>query len=181
LDNARLVARSANLRFFTDGARSRRRINDVGKKQKQGRVYDQASAVPFRRRDGDLEFCLITSMSKRRWCFPKGIIDPGETPAETALKEAEEEAGLRGRIVGDPLGEYEYSKWGRVLRVLVLLMEVDHADDHWLEAEHRQRRWMGAEEAAERLVPARLDPFIDAVLQSLDGAELGARVGERTR
>ena len=140
MDNARWVARSGDRRFFTDGARSQRRIDDVGKRQKKGRVYDQASAIPFRRRDGDLEFCLITSMSKRQWCFPKGIIDPGETPAETALKEAAEEAGLRGCIVGDALGEYEYGKWGRVLRVVVLLMEVHHADDDWPEAEHRQRR-----------------------------------------
>ena len=56
-------------------------------------------------RNGQYEFCLITSLRKGRWGFPKGITDPGETHVETALKEADEEAGLRGRIVGDSLGE----------------------------------------------------------------------------
>ena len=55
-------------------------------------------------REGRLEFCLITSTGKRRWSFPKGVIDPGETPPRTALKEAAEEAGLRGEICGKAAG-----------------------------------------------------------------------------
>ena len=72
----------------------------------------QACVVPYRRRDERIEFCLITSLKKKRWIFPKGIVDPGETVEEAALKEAFEEAGLHGRILGDPIGKYEDSKWG---------------------------------------------------------------------
>ena len=75
-------------------------------------LIQQASAIPYRRRDGCVEFCLITTIKRRRWAFPKGIIDPGETPVETALKEAEEEAGLHGRVDDEPLGRYKYAKWG---------------------------------------------------------------------
>ena len=39
----------------------------------------QASAVPFRRAGGRVEFCLVTSASSGQWVFPKGLIDPGET------------------------------------------------------------------------------------------------------
>jgi len=107
----------------------------------------QACAVPYRRRGDQLEFCLITSIRRGKWQFPKGIIDPGETPIETALKEAEEEAGLRGRVFEGPLGWYEYAKWGTTLVVTAFLMEVEAADDHWQEARLRRRCWCRSEEA----------------------------------
>jgi 8-oxo-dGTP pyrophosphatase MutT (NUDIX family) len=107
----------------------------------------QACAIPFRRQGGRFEFCLITSLRKGRWGFPKGIIDPGETHVETALKEADEEAGLRGQILGDSLGEYACSKWYNTLQVTAFLMEVSEAHDKWLEARVRKRRWVSAAEA----------------------------------
>ena len=109
----------------------------------------QASAVPFRRAgERASEFCLITSISSGRWGFPKGLIDPGETPIEAGLKEAHEEAGLHGQILGEPLGEYQYAKWGSMLSVTAYLMEVSRADAQWLEADRRQRQWVSAESAA---------------------------------
>ncbi len=111
----------------------------------------QASAVPFRSTEAGIEFCLITSLSSGRWGFPKGLIDPGETAVETALKEAFEEAGLRGEIVGEPLGDYRYAKWGSMLCVTVYLMEVNAAEESWLEADRRQRRWVSAETATDML------------------------------
>jgi 8-oxo-dGTP pyrophosphatase MutT (NUDIX family) len=41
------------------------------------------------------------------WALPKGLIDPGEAPAETALREVEEETGVRGRLV-EKLGDVKY-------------------------------------------------------------------------
>jgi phosphohistidine phosphatase len=111
---------------------------------------DQASAVPFRRCGDRVEFCLITT-SAGRWGFPKGFIDPGETPEQTALKEALEEAGLHGRIVGAPLVGYRTDKNGQSKRVVALLMEVTQCDDQWDEAAVRQRRWVSRSEA-ERLL-----------------------------
>ena len=133
---------------------------------------DQASAIPYRRHDGKLEFCLITSIKRGRWMFPKGIIDPGETYVETALKEAEEEAGLHGSIVGEPLGTYEYHKWGTTLYVKVTLMSVSHADEQWPEADVRQRRWVDAEQARKLLDQAELRELLDKALRRLqEGAE----------
>jgi 8-oxo-dGTP pyrophosphatase MutT (NUDIX family) len=113
----------------------------------------QTCVIPFRRDADGLQFCLITSLKRKRWIFPKGIIDPGETREETGLKEAWEEAGLHGRIVGQPLGTYEDAKWGRTLHVTVLLMEVTACQHRWLEADVRRRGWFPAREAAE--LPAR--------------------------
>jgi phosphohistidine phosphatase len=123
----------------------------------------QASAVPFRKRGGRVEFCLITTSKRKRWGFPKGIVDPGETPRETALKEALEEAGLHGRLEADPLGHYQYRKWGTVLSVACFLMEVTAADDNWPEADSRGRRWHTAEKARQMI---DRDPLIEL----LDGA-----------
>jgi 8-oxo-dGTP diphosphatase len=41
------------------------------------------------------------------WALPKGNVDPGESPAETALREVWEETGVRGRLV-EKLGDVKY-------------------------------------------------------------------------
>ena len=74
-------------------------------------------------------------MKKRRWIFPKGIIDPGETYQESALKEALEEAGLRGQIVGEPFGHFFDAKWGARLIVKVVVMEVEQSEATWPESD----------------------------------------------
>jgi phosphohistidine phosphatase len=130
----------------------------------------QASAVPYRMSEAGPEFCLITSLSSGRWGFPKGLIDPGETPTETALKEALEEAGLHGQIVGEPLGEYQYAKWGTSLSVTVFLMEVTHCDTTWLEADRRQRLWVTAPQAAGMLDRRYLARLLNQAVKRLRGA-----------
>ncbi|HUJ56282.1 MAG TPA: NUDIX domain-containing protein [Gaiellaceae bacterium] len=55
------------------------------------------------------------------WALPKGLIDPGESAAETALREVREETGVEGRLV-DKLGDvrYVYTRRGgeRVFKVV---------------------------------------------------------------
>ena len=41
------------------------------------------------------------------WALPKGLVDPGETPAETALREAAEETGISARL-DVKLGDVKY-------------------------------------------------------------------------
>ena len=41
------------------------------------------------------------------WVLPKGNIDAGESPAETAVREVREETGVEGRLV-EKLGDVKY-------------------------------------------------------------------------
>ncbi len=125
----------------------------------------QAGCVPYRFRKEELELCLITTR-KGRWGFPKGIIDPGETPQETALKESMEEAGLVGKIVGKSIGSYRYRKWGSDLLCTMFVMKVTRTDDAWDES-WRQREWFSPEAAREIIDREELLPFVDAAEKRL--------------
>lgn len=118
------------------------------------RTVEQAAALPFRHRDDQLEICLITTRTAGHWSLPKGFIDPGDTAAGTARKEAREEAGVRGRVVGSPVGYYEITKFGTRYTVAVYLLDVDRVEVEWEEQQFRARRWVTADEAV-RLLEGR--------------------------
>jgi 8-oxo-dGTP diphosphatase len=89
--------------------------------------------------------------------LPKGHPDGGESPAEAALREVREEAGVEAEIV-DSLGEvrYWYQRGGRriakVVEFFMLRYVSGDVDDHDHEVEYA--RWVPATEAAETLTYA---------------------------
>lgn len=127
----------------------------------------QACAVAYCEVAGGVEFCLVTSIKKGRWGFPKGIVDPGETPQQAALKEASEEAGLSGRILGAELGSYDDFKWGRDLIVTGFLMQVTGVADTWLESGMRRRAFLTADETAARIAHHGQRQFLAVALERL--------------
>ena len=131
-------------------------------------MKQQAAVIPFRGSGKKLEICLIRKKgSKKKWGIPKGFVDRGDSTRETALKEAGEEAGLKGRLIGDPVGSYEYQKWGANLEVTVYLMEVKDEDDDWDEADFRERHWTSLAEAAELLERHPVRPLLKSVKERL--------------
>ena len=127
----------------------------------------QAAAIPYRMKKGSPEFCLITSINNGHWGFPKGIVDPGETPVDTALKESNEEAGLSGEIMGKPLGRFVYQKWGTSLDVTVFLMKVSTDDDEWDEMELRKRVWCGEDETRKKLYRGEYQELLNAAVKRI--------------
>jgi phosphohistidine phosphatase len=123
------------------------------------RVHHQAAVIPYRIRKERVEVALITTSTGKRWIFPKGSVDDGERPREAAIREAEEEAGLRGVVARNPVGRYHRAKGNDRRRVDVYVMRVTRELDHWLEDKIRRRRWMRVADAAERL-REELQPFV---------------------
>jgi 8-oxo-dGTP pyrophosphatase MutT (NUDIX family) len=93
--------------------------------------------------------------------LPKGLVDAGEEPEQTALREVEEETGIRTRLVGK-LGDIKYvyvRSWGdgsRVFKIVsfyLLLYRSGRLDDIQPETRHEVRRalWLPLEEAPQQL------------------------------
>jgi 8-oxo-dGTP pyrophosphatase MutT (NUDIX family) len=125
------------------------------------RLPQQAATIAVRRTRDTFEVCLIRKKGSNKWGIPKGLVDPGDTHEETALKEAWEEAGLKGRLIGDPVGTYEYEKWDITFAVVVYLMEVLEQAAEWEEASFRERRWASFRAAASLLVNHPVRPILD--------------------
>ncbi len=138
--------------------------------EEDGYVREQSAVIPFRVEAGGLRVLLITASTGARWVIPKGWIEADLTPWDSAAKEALEEAGVVGAVSPDPLGDYEYRKYGGAYRVRVYPLRVDRILDKWPEASLRRRRWVSLEEAIE-LVP---DAGLKRLLADLPGiAEKG--------
>ncbi len=127
-------------------------------------IYPQSAVIPWRRNDaGRIEVALITSFSGKRWVIPKGLIDPGETPHQSAAREAEEEAGLFGSVDPNSIGQYRYRKWGGECIVDVFLLAVDRAEATWLEDDLRTRAWLSPDEAAARI----REPYLAQMIRDI--------------
>ena len=112
----------------------------------------QYAAIPWRRRDGELKILLVTTLNSKRWILPKGWPIPGLAPAESAAREAEEEAGVTGEVQPEPLGVFHYDKrrnTGATLRcrVEVFGLKVSRQRRSWPEKAARQICWCSPEEA----------------------------------
>lgn len=103
--------------------------------------YQQAGVIPWRMHKGQLQVMLITSSKNRHWGFPKGVIEPGESPQYSAEIEARDEGGIRGTM-GIRLGSFEVPKWGAKSTVETFAMQVKDVIPRvvWSER-HRNRHW----------------------------------------
>ena len=64
-------------------------------------VREQVSAggVVFRGEKDRLEVVIVSVGGRNRWQLPKGLVDAGEKPEITAVREAREEAGIDSEVV----------------------------------------------------------------------------------
>lgn len=126
----------------------------------KNRVYQQSSVIPWIKLDEQLSIVLITSNSGH-WIFPKGLVEPDMTPAESAAKEALEEAGILGHAEPVVLSSYQYQKWGGVCHVDVFPFEVSELLEEWDEQDWRERRIMPFTEAIRIAKPILQDVLED--------------------
>ena len=121
---------------------------------------DQTSSggVAFRWQDSNPEIAIVSVKPSLRWQLPKGIVDPGESPEITAVREVREEAGIETDLLSlIETIEYWYrsTKYGKPVRfhkfVHFYLLSYRSGDvtDH--DHEVAEARWVSFEEAMEML------------------------------
>lgn len=82
-----------------------------------------SGGVVFRRNDkGGVEI-LLAQDAKDRWTIPKGHIEPGETPRQTAEREIQEETGLKEMKVFNHLGKTQF-RYRRQNSLVLMTMHV---------------------------------------------------------
>ena len=97
-----------------------------------------AGVVLVRRMRGRWWFAAVRPQGKRpgTWALPKGLVDHGEKPAETALREPTVGGGWESRRDGHH--GRAHARHGRI-GSLPPGMELEVAEARWLELEHAPR------------------------------------------
>ena len=148
-----------------------------------------AGILLFREREDRTEVLLIRpggpfwrNKDVGAWMIPKGVIEPGETPVEAAMREFEEEIGQPLKAVPFALCSIRQSG-GKHVEVFACQGEVDAAaivsinfEMEWPPGsgevqtfpEAEEGRWMPIVEARQLMLPSQL-PILDALEAKLAG------------
>jgi len=116
-----------------------------------------SGVIPVRRDDGDWLYLMLRAY--QYWDFPKGHTEAGETPLQAALREVEEETGLRdldfrwgydfyetGPYAQGKVARYYLAETRQSTVVLGISPELGRP-------EHHEYRWMRFEEAYRLATP----------------------------
>lgn len=129
----------------------------------------QVGALPLRFSEkGTAEILLVTTRTTKRWTIPKGWPIKGLKAHEAAAREAQEEAGVVGKLRKRPVGKYLY--WKRtaddaiLCRVKVFQLTVQKRLEDWPERNERRQQWFTLGDAADLVGEAGLS----ALLRSLN-------------
>jgi len=91
------------------------------------KAIEQAGAVAVRRDGADLDYLIVTARrDPEHWILPKGNVEPGESLAQAAVRELEEEGGVTGDLLGR-VGSLAFVDRGQLLEVHYFLV---HATEH---------------------------------------------------
>lgn len=97
---------------------------------------------------------LTQHSSNKYWGFPKGLIEPGTSSQDAALREVKEEGGIEAEIIGK-VGDskYVYTKDGdKIFKMVILfLMKYKAGDVKNHDWEVSESSWFEPKEATEKL------------------------------
>ena len=113
----------------------------------------QAGGIVVRMERGQVRVLVVTARKKRnRWVFPKGTVKRNEEPADAAVREVEEEAGVTGDVI-DRLGTVRYPSRDGFVRLEYFL--IAYSGPHEEESEEaREVVWCAVEDAIKLLTYA---------------------------
>jgi len=106
-----------------------------------------AGLIIFRKASSEsAEYLLLqTSYGNNHWSPPKGHVDPGEDDITTALRETEEEAGIKSeqlKVYKDVKIELNYVVKNKSKTVIYWPAEVNSDQAVTLSDEHQDYRWL---------------------------------------
>ena len=130
----------------------------------KARRHISAGMIVFNRSSGRCRFLLVLSRLTNRplWEFPKGGVDEGESLLQTALRELEEETGIRSDSVQLVSGfewreSYRFTSGRETERTLIqkdvtyFLAETDVVEVTLAASELSEYAWLELEEATRRI------------------------------
>lgn len=114
-----------------------------------------SGGVLYKKQDGQIEVVMIVPKGRNVLTLPKGLLDEGEEPYTTALREVREETGLSGRII-EKIGEVSY--WFYIKEenvrckktVHYFLMEYEKGDTRDHDWEVQEVLWLPIDEAIQK-------------------------------
>jgi len=117
-----------------------------------------AGGVAFRLQGATVEVAIVSVGAKLRWQLPKGIVDVGESPEITAVREVREEAGIQTALI-QPIDVVEYwyigdfqgqrVRFHKFVHFFLLAYQTGDVQDH--DHEVHEARWVSIEQASELL------------------------------
>ncbi len=118
----------------------------------QRRIEERSAGAVLFYNDNGVRKYLLLRHRKGHWDLPKGNIEPGERPRETALRELIEETGIRNFKVYDgyeEVIEYYYKRrGGRLVHKTVVFYLVEAlSSDVKISSEHVDYRWVDFDDA----------------------------------
>ena len=140
-----------------------------------GKIANLVSSggVVYRRGQGEwVEVAVCGRLQSGTWSLPKGTPEEGETIAQTALREVQEETGLEVAIEAE-LGhiEYWFSRSQEATRfhkrVYFYLMSTHGGSMDLHDPEFDVVKWVSIDEAARTLTHANEAQVIDRAIQAL--------------
>ena len=112
--------------------------------------------------DGDGRVAVVHRPRYDDWSLPKGKLDPGEDFEQAAIREVEEETGIRAELVRElPNARYEDSK-GRPKLVRYWEMRALGKGEFTPNEETDELRWLSPDEAAGLLTYDRDRELVEA-------------------
>lgn len=120
---------------------------------------------------------LVVSQNGDSWSLPKGHIDEGEEPVESAKREIKEESGIASVNFVNELGSYERYKIGKggvgedrseLKHITIFLFTTEEMELKPEDSHNPEAKWVKKEEVAGLLTHPKDQAFFESIISMLN-------------